>query len=290
MTGTAGISATEAVRRYSEATGQSHRLLGRLAGGETGAVEIEEGDGTRLVLKWEPNPSGAAKRVTGLEVSERLRCDAGWPVPIQRSVTHDGVLFVAQQFMPGTTVTEFTHAVVDDLLALHERRLDLAVPSTDHRWAEEILVALSTGGDGYCLHEPLRSHDQRTRRIVERIEVIGASTPLEAFSVTTLVHADLHAGNLLQVGGRLSAIVDLDFAAVGDAAFDLVCLAVSSLTTATAGGVRRRLFAAGVDCLDEARRTAYCANVLLRGLDWAIRKNRIDDVEFWIRQSGRLIG
>jgi hypothetical protein len=98
MTGTARVTATEAVRLYSEATGQWHRLVGRLAGGETGAVEI----------------------------------------------------------MPGCVVTEFTDPLVDDLFELHGRRLDLAVAPGNDAWATEILIALTSGGNGYCLHEPLR--------------------------------------------------------------------------------------------------------------------------------------
>jgi hypothetical protein len=71
------------------------------------------------------------------------------------------------------------------------------------------------GGNGYCLHEPLRCYDGRTRMIMERIGATGASIAVEALAGTAMAHADLHAGNLLQIGHSLSAVVDLDFATIG---------------------------------------------------------------------------
>ena len=50
------LSPAEATRRYSTATSSSYRLLGPLAGGETGAMLIEGVDGERRVLKWESDP------------------------------------------------------------------------------------------------------------------------------------------------------------------------------------------------------------------------------------------
>lgn len=44
-----------------------------------------------------------------------------------------------------------------------------------------------------------------------------------------IVHGDLHPGNLLQTDGRLFAVVDLDYAKVGDGTFDLTLLALASL-------------------------------------------------------------
>ena len=46
-----------------------------------------------------------------------------------------------------------------------------------------------------------------------------------------VVHWDFHPGNLLAVDGELTAVIDNDFVTVGDAAFDLVALAVTSLVT-----------------------------------------------------------
>ena len=104
-----------------------------------------------------------------------------------------------------------------------------------------------------------------------------------------VVHADLHPGNLLQDAGRLSAVVDLDYARVGDAAFDLVFLAVSAIGMPCERGTRDYLQQVGLDPLDASRRLAYVGNLMLRLLDWPIRKNRTEEIEFWLSKADSLL-
>jgi aminoglycoside phosphotransferase (APT) family kinase protein len=125
--------------------------------------------------------------------------------------------------------------------------------------------------------------------VVERVEEIGRSTRPDDLGGGDVVHCDLHSGNLLQVDGRLSAVVDLDFAQVGDAELDLTTLALSSLEVDVDPGVRDRLFERGVHSLAEPKRRAYVAHLLLRVLDWPIRKARPAEVEFWLAQADRLL-
>jgi len=289
MTDPAALTPPEAVRRFAVAVDQQYRLIGPMTGGETGATAVAAPDGRKQVLKWELDSENQIRRREGVILAERLRAEAGWPAPAQRVVDDDGCLFVVQEFMAGGEVTEFTHGFVDDLLALHERRLGLGRPGEPNRWADDLIEALVHGGNGYCLHEPLRTHDHRTRRIVEWIEEIGRSLRPTDLAGADIVHGDLHAGNLLQVGGRLAAVLDLDYTRLGDAAFDLTMLAVTSLGLAVERGVRSRLFEAGVHSLSEPRRSAYVGNLLLRCLDWPIRKGRTDEVEFWLTHADRLL-
>jgi thiamine kinase-like enzyme len=276
------------VSKLSAAHGKHYTLVGPLAGGETGATAIVDPSGRQLVLKWEADPVRQTQRLEGIRLAERLRTEAGWPVPRQRSIAHDGLLLVTQEFMTGGVVTDLTHEFVDDVFELHERRLGLARPGDSSDFASDLIETLTDGGNGYCLHEPLRGFDHRTKRIVERIEEIGRSLRPEDLGGRDVVHWDLHPGNLLQAGGGLVAVVDLDFACVGDAAFDLATLAVASLEIRVDPGVSARLFEP-VDALPEARRSAYLAHLLLRILDWPIRKGRNDDVEFWLAQANRLM-
>ena len=182
-----------------------------------------------------------------------------------------------------------SHDLVDELLSLHHRRLRLAVPDGPDTWGQDMIEILVEGGNGYCLHEPLRTYDERTRRVVERIEEIGRALTPADLPGGDIVHGDLHPGNLLQVGGRLSAVVDLDYTRLGDAAFDLTCLALASLDHAVEPGVRKRLMAAGVESLGSKQRAAYIGNLLLRLLDWPIRKHRVDELEFWVENADRLL-
>lgn len=161
-------------------------------------------------------------------------------------------------------------------------RLGLGATDPDARWGADQIEILVFGGRGYCLHEPLRSFDSRTRRVVERIESIGRDLTPEQLGGGDIVHADLHPGNLLQADGELAAVVDVDYARSGDAAFDLAFLAVSSVACACDEGTREHILEIGLDALDLPRRQAYVGNLLLRLLDWPIRKNRVAEVEFWL--------
>ena len=285
-----GLSPVEAIHRYSTATSSSYRLLGSLVGGETGATLIEGGDGERRVLKWELDPADQALRSEAIPLADRLRTEAEWPIPRQEAVLADGCLFVTQELMTGEPIARLSHRLVDELLSLHHRRLGLSVPDGPDSWGEDMIEILVEGGNGYCLHEPLRNHDERTRRVLERIEEIGRALTPPDLPGGSIVHGDLHPGNLLQVGSDLSAVVDLDYARLGDAAFDLACLAVASLGQAVEAGVRRRLVAAGLGALGSKQRAAYVGNLLLRLLDWPIRKQRVDEIELWLGKADRLLG
>jgi thiamine kinase-like enzyme len=208
-------------------------------------------------------------------------------VPRQEVTEHDDVLFVTQEFMAGDPVGELGPPLVDDLLALHDAQLGLARAGDPDHWADDLIETLVVGGNGYCLHDSLHRYDDRTKRLIERVEELGRSLNTSDLPATDVVHYDLHAGNLLQNDGRLAAIVDLDFTQIGDAGFDLTTLAVSSLESARDPDVRDRLFASVAE-LPPLRRSAYIAHLLVRILDWPIRKGRRSDVEFWLAQAERL--
>ena len=283
------IGVTQAVELLSDVAGKRFRVLQPLAGGETGATAIEDPHGRRYVLKWEVDPDNRMRRHEGARLADRLRVEAGWPAPEQQLFDTDECLLILQEFMPGSTVEWLSSELVDSLFDLHDGRLGLALPSDTDDWAQDMIEILVHGGNGYCLHEPLRRFDHRTRRIVDRIEEIGRSLDPSELGGGDVVHGDLHPGNLLQEAGRLTAVIDMDYVRVGDSAFDLVMLALSSLEVGTERGVRSRLFARGIDELPEPRRSAYVGNFLLRALDWPIRKSRPDEVEFWIAQADQLL-
>jgi hypothetical protein len=283
------MNAEQAVALLAQTTGDRYRLIGRLTGGETGAHEVAGPAGERLVVKWDTDPSLQRARGDAVVLSERLRLDARWPVPGQRTVVGDGCLFVLQDFMPGVPVEVIGHAIVDRLLELHRHRLGLSRPGDRSRWPEVLITTLTVGGNGYCLHQSLRDHDERTARLLARIEDVGHGIGPHDLVGRDVVHWDLHPGNLLQEHGALSAVVDTDHAAVGDAAFDLVLLALGSLTVRCEKGVRSRLFAAAFDDIGELQRRAYLSHYFLRLLDWSIRRCREDEIEFWLGQAHQML-
>jgi hypothetical protein len=285
----AGIDAERAASILSAATGRHFRLAGRLGGGETGAHRFIGPDGHPIVVKWDTTVDGRAVRGEAVALSERLRRQAGWPVPTESVVDAGPIRFVIQEFMPGSPPTTVDHRLVDQLLDLHSRRLGLAEPDDPIRWPMNLITTLAVGGNGYCRHESFRRYDTRTRSLIDRIEAFGGSLAVEDFAGHDVVHWDLHPGNLLVDASGLSAVVDTDFALVGDAAFDLVMLALTTLPLTCEPGVRSRVFAQAFDHLNELRAQAYLGHLFVRLIDWPIRRNSPTEVEFWLARADELL-
>ncbi|MHB1518480.1 MAG: aminoglycoside phosphotransferase family protein [Acidimicrobiales bacterium] len=290
MDGTAETTASDAVARLVGITDVPYRLVGRLSGGETGAQEVaDSATGKRFVLKWETDEVARSLRREAVVLTERLRLDGGWPVPRQQTVEDGQCLFVLQQLMPGRPLEEIGHRIVDQLLVLHSKRLGLARPGDPSHWPTALIEILTVGGHGYCRHESLSSHDQRTARLVAGIEEFGRTLRPGDLAGADIVHWDWHPGNLLEVGESLSAVVDTDFVVTGDAAFDLVMLALTSLTVRSEPGVRRRLFRAAFDDLDEIRARAYLGHLFIRLIDWPIRRGSAGEIDFWLDQASKML-
>jgi hypothetical protein len=281
--------AVEAVARLTAATGEDYRFVGRLAGGETGAHEVRGPDGARLVAKWDDEPESQSARRQSVALTQRLHNEARWPVPHQWTVDAGERLYVLQELLPGTPVEHLNHRIVDDLLTLHGQRLGLGSAEHTSSAGAHLVDTLVVGGTDYCLHPPLREYDERTAALLARIEAFGHRLRPEQFPADDIVHWDLHCGNLLEVDGQLTAVIDNDFVTVGDAAFDLVCIAMSAVDTPCDPGVEDRLVAAAFGDLDPLRRNAYAGHLVIRILDWAIRKHRPDEVELWLAQAGRFV-
>ncbi len=282
------LSPAAAVARLSELTGETFELVGPMNGGETGATEIRHGSGTAFVLKWDHDAESKRRRRAAVTVARRLGTEAGWPVPTIDTFEDDEILFVRQEFMAGQTIERLTDRMVDDLLTMLEQASGLATTTDLASWPHDLLFTLTDGGQGYCDHEPLRHHNEATRRLVERVENIGHGLQPATLAGNDLIHWDLHPGNILARDGAVAAVVDLDFAKGGHAGFDLVTLWMTASTIDTERGVRSRL-ARAVDRLEPPIRLASTAHLLVRFLDWAIRKGRHHEVDFWLEQADGLL-
>jgi hypothetical protein len=294
-----GIDAAEATARLASATGRPYTLVRRLAGGSTGAHLVTGPDGPR-VLKWEFDPVSKLGRRRGVALTERLRTEAGWPVPRQTLHDADDCLLILQELLPGAPVTRVDHPLVDQILDLHERRLAVVVDAGDPDaaditgegpWPGPLLHTLTRGGRGYCRHDTLRAHDARTAALAARIERFGhelTAAPVD-WPGGHIVHWDLHPENLLVDGGGLSAVVDTDFAVVADARVDLVVMALASHEHPCAPGVRDRLADLALGDLDDPVTQAYLAHVVLRVVDWSIRLDQPAERELWLDLADRYL-
>lgn len=283
------ISAELAATLLANETGEPYRLVGRMRGGESGAHKFIGPDGRPLVIKWDSRPESRELRGEAAILSERLRVVAAWPVPTESVVDAREVRFVIQEFMPGIPPQQLDHRLVEQLLELHSRRLGLARPDDPIHWPTALIKTLVLGGEGYCRHASLRDYNRRTRSLIERVEAFGGTIDAEDLTGDDVVHWDLHPGNLLIDDGALAAVIDTDFSVVGDAAFDLVMLAMTSLSLPCEPGVRTKLFAAAFDHLDDLRAQVYLAHLLVRLIDWPIRRGQPNEVEFWLARAEELL-
>ena len=283
------VGAEEAASILSEVTGKPFHLVGQLSGGETGAHQFIGPDGQPVVVKWDATSEGRSLRSEAVALSERLRREAGWPVPPEWVIDADETTFIIQEFMSGTPPKTMDHRLVDQLLDLHPRRLGLARPEDPLRWPMNLITTIAVGGNGYCRHESFRTYDQRTRSLIGRIEAFGRTLKVDDFVGRDVVHWDFHPGNFLVEGGRLSAVVDTDFAIVGDADFDLVMLALISGSMECESGVSSRLIAEAFDHLDDLRAQAFLAHLFVRIIDWPIRRNSPAEVDFWLARADELL-
>ena len=284
-----GVHAELAASILSEAAGKPFRYVGQLSGGETGAHQFIGPHGRPVVVKWDTALDSRASRGEAVVLSERLRSEAGWPVPAESVIDAGGVTFIIQEFMPGTPPTSLDHGLLDRLLDLYSRRLGLADPHDPVRWPENLITTLTVGANGYCLHDSFYEYDGRTQSLIARIEAFGCSLKDNDFIADDVVHWDLHPGNLLVDGSDLLAVIDTDFVIVGDAAFDLVMLALTSLNVECEPGVRSRLFSEAFDQLDGLRSQAYLGHLFVRLIDWPIRRNRPEEVDFWLARADELL-
>ncbi len=166
----------------------------------------------------------------------------------------------------------------------------MARPGDRRQWPERLITTLTEGGDGYCRHDSLRTYDRRTADLLARIREFGSTLDPTVFSGADIVHWDLHPGNLLTGDAGLTAIVDTDFAMVGDARFDVVTLALTSHSLPDCSSRPRP--AAGrwrSGTSDSVPTQAYLAHLFLRLLDWPIRRGASDEVELWLDLSRTLL-
>jgi hypothetical protein len=132
-------------------------------------------------------------------------------------------------------------------------------------------------GPGFCLHDPLAKHSNRTARLLARIREVGAAgTPTDG---DDLVHFDYTPANVLVDNGHITGVIDWDGASRGDRHLDLVVLRFYLMHQAPhlVGIVDDRLAGADPD-----RLRAYWAHISLRQVDWSIRHHDAAAVDQWL--------
>jgi Ser/Thr protein kinase RdoA (MazF antagonist) len=257
-------------------------IVGPLAGGEVGATEVRDQDGRRLVLKqWPGGDEEGAELQAGIALVERLR-SAGYPAPrYLLAGSFDGQVMAVQTWVDGRQREDMNAAMVGRLAELALRHGGVEVPASD-AFGTWLTGSLLDGCDGYCIHEPLRTHSDETRALLDRVRAIGARTAGRIEPSTGVVHRDFHHRNVLWQGDEVAAVIDWEGAGAGDPAFDLVTLAFG-LSVATGPPQARELpWRAAERSRSPEVLQAYAAHMALRQVDWSIRHRTPEDVEHWL--------
>ncbi len=193
------------VRRINQHTGSGLVHLGDADSGETsGAAYVRWPDGRRSVVTH-ATVSATRMRQTA-HVLEMAR-DRGLPVPRHKLTVEldHGVVAVAQEQLPGTRAAHIDAAVIDALVAVNDRfagllaqRPDVPVPPLN----------LPRAGTSDPRYELVNRYSDRSRRLLRRIQEIGAASPAE-MTGTDLVHPDFTAPNVLfDDAGQVTGVID----------------------------------------------------------------------------------
>ena len=254
------------------------QVLGPCGGGTRQAFDVVV-NAERRILKWQVTGHGTALTQVSRDLKQLRR--RGYPVPsyevIESAVDIEMSL---QSLMPGTVVDKLSDRLVGQLLRVNA--LQRGAGSIGPRsWGDRVVDITLNGAPGWCRHESLELHSDRTRRFWERARA-AVSQNLDRFPDGDLVHMDFHHRNVLQQDGQLVAVIDWEGLETGDCNFDLVTL----FFYAGAAGWSRESRLGALDQLRpalpaECLRT-YVAHLGVRAIDWAIRIEGPSDVQRWL--------
>lgn len=196
----------------------------RLGGASEGAWSATAADGTRVVLKWFPDPAMAERYAVLLPGLATLR-SRGVPVPdYLRVVPFDGGTLSAQRFLPGRPQDNPPPAVLAEIGEFVAAKAGIPGPrpaGAASSWGAFVVRTLTLERDGSGLHRYLRRWG-RPSALLDRVQAIGRRSDPDRFPDDGLVHLDLHTDNVLIDDGRISGIVDWEDACAGDHRYDLV--------------------------------------------------------------------
>lgn len=244
------------------------RFDGYCSGGEVGAAYVSWPDGHRSVLT--SRPAGGSSGIP-----EVLR-EKGYPAPrLEFSAEVDGTLALIWELLPGSPPLVMTPALLDAALALNQAQAGAAPPGT-----QPVPLYLLNDGPGFCLHEPLRVHSERTRRLERWVTDVGARYP-DHLVGDDVVHCDFTPQNLLVSGDHITGVVDWDGPGRGDRRFDLVTLRFGLHALPLAPSVTDRLDRL-LDGFPPSVLEPAWAHMSLRMGDWTIRHYDDERLAHWL--------
>ncbi|GAA2175037.1 hypothetical protein GCM10009846_23300 [Agrococcus versicolor] len=228
---------------YPEAAGVVLAKFGIQASGATLTMESYR-PGKRAVLRVDTGDTQHFAKVVQPSLAATIHDlhvalhAAGLPVPRSLGYSESGLLLLER--MPGDPALEHVSTIADDPRFLRE-----LASLVDRLAAVRVGVAaresLARRADWYAarMAETAPVLAPRASGIVDRVRALYASTPVPT---PVTVHGDLHLGQILvapREPWRITGLIDIDTAGLGDRADDAAALAahvvVTAFESATAG-------------------------------------------------------
>lgn len=240
--------------------GTGYRCVRRLAGGiQSGAYELREPGGQRVVLKWSTRAAWAEQVLRAAPVVARVRA-LGWPTPawLAVGVTPDGLPYQVQEFVDGVALDRSGLDELPVLLALNARQAGLD-PDPGRDWTQWTREMVLDGRDGYV--ERARAPGPEVSTVVDRLVAAGrpyCDAPLPRHD---LVHGDLNPGNVIMAAAEVAGVIDIEALGSGSRAIDLAGRLLSSDGEAE----RRVLRAAMVEAAGEPGLVLFGAGAAITG-------------------------
>jgi aminoglycoside phosphotransferase (APT) family kinase protein len=215
---TAGI-----LDEINQALGSEWELVRLLVGGyQSGAHELVGPDGERAVLKWAPSRRWARQVLRAAPLVALARAN-GWPTPawLAVGVTGEGFPYHIQEFVPGEPIGRTDNDMLDLVLPLIERQSDLR-PNSTQDFSAHVGAVVFDDAHGY--RSRLSNYSSAAADLMRTIVEACSSARGVVIPANDLVHGQMHSGNILVEGKRVTGFIDVEAMGKGTRAVDLASL------------------------------------------------------------------
>lgn len=258
-------------------------LVGRMEHGQSGgAFDVRTADGDRAVLKVHTGDVLDLSAPSAFVDALRAR---GYPTPSLLAAGEvDGSGYELQEGLPGAPMEQLTPALLPHVLALNALQRDIGVVGRGP-WVDEMVSTILDGRTGYCEHTAMAEHSDETRELLARLFRMADRSRGLQVPDTDVVHYDFSPYNVLTDKDRIVGVVDWNGATNGDAAFDLVTLALYTVDYP----LRDELLAAAAEHTDPAALGLYAAHMVLRQIDWTLRHGEDFELQWFLGLGTHLL-
>jgi hypothetical protein len=214
----------------NEAIAGAWRLEGRFARGDLSGAWRVRAEGRTAVLKWHDPSSTVPYNPDAPAVVDHLR-STGYPTPawLASGVTADGMAWSIQELVDADPFRPLDVPMAQEVVQLVDRHRRLRLPTT-YQWNGYVRAHVF---GRHPSHRRLAEAGPDVRRLLATALEVARTHRDAPMPDDEMVHCDLNVSNLLFRDGELVAVVDIEAAGRGCAAYDLLASAVNGVSWAS---------------------------------------------------------